>query len=91
MSFILLDFSASLDTIGYGGLKDAKQLHTLIIRTPAVCKMSFADNFANTPIASGEGYVYVPDELVEQYKVATNWTTYANQIKPISELPEEGE
>ncbi len=32
---------------------------------------------------------YVPDELVEDYKSATNWSTIASQIHPISELPEE--
>ena len=33
--------------------------------------------------------IYVPDNLVEEYKVATNWTQYADRIKPLSELPEE--
>lgn len=42
----------------------------------------------STPIANGEGYIYLPDELVETAKTATNWKTYANQIKPLSELPE---
>lgn len=44
--------------------------------------------FANTPIANGTGYVYVKDELVDSYKTATNWSTYANQIKGISEYVE---
>lgn len=44
--------------------------------------------FNNTPIASGTGYIYVPDELVEDYKAATNWSNYGDQIKPISELEE---
>ena len=34
---------------------------------------------------------YVPDDLVDSYKEATNWSAYANRIKPISELPEEEE
>lgn len=42
--------------------------------------------FTNTPIAKGTGYVYVPDTLVDTYKTATNWVTYADQIKPMSEL-----
>lgn len=42
--------------------------------------------FKNTPIAQGTGYVYVPDDLVDSFKSATNWSTYADQIKPISEL-----
>jgi hypothetical protein len=29
---------------------------------------------------------YVPDSLVDSYKTATNWTTYANNIKSILEL-----
>ena len=40
-------------------------------------------------IANGTGYIYVPDNLVEDYKVAANWSTYASQIKPLSEYVEE--
>ena len=32
--------------------------------------------------------IYVPDALVNDYKAATNWSTYADRIKGISELPE---
>ena len=42
-----------------------------------------------TTMLIGRGYIYVPDNLVDSYKTATNWSTYANQIKPISELPSE--
>lgn len=42
--------------------------------------------FRDTPIANGTGYVYVPDSLVDSFKTASNWSTYADQIKPISEL-----
>ena len=45
-----------------------------------------SDVFTNTPIANGTGYIYVPDDLVESFKSATNWSTYANQIKAISEM-----
>ena len=43
----------------------------------------------NDTIIRGTGYIYVQDNLVEQYKSATNWSTYADQIKPLSELPQE--
>lgn len=36
-----------------------------------------------------DGYIYVPDSLLDQYKQATNWSTYADAIKPLSELPQE--
>lgn len=32
---------------------------------------------------------YVPNESVEAYKTATNWSAYADRIKPISEMPTE--
>lgn len=34
-------------------------------------------------------YIYVPDAWVDDYRSATNWSTYADQIKGISELPTE--
>lgn len=46
------------------------------------------DTFQNSPIANGNGYVYVPDDLLETYKAATNWVNIADRIKPLSELPE---
>ncbi len=33
--------------------------------------------------------IYVPDALVDAYKSATNWSTYADSIRPLSELPNE--
>ena len=42
--------------------------------------------FPNSYIESGTGYIYVPDALVDSFKTATNWSTYAAQIKGISEL-----
>jgi hypothetical protein len=51
------------------------------------------DAFYNTPIhpTEGGGAIYVPDDLVESFKIADNWSTYAAQIKPISELEEVSE
>ena len=42
--------------------------------------------FNLTPISKGTGYIYVPDSLVDSFKSASNWSTYASQIKGISEL-----
>ena len=47
-----------------------------------------ADALQQTPIANGTGYIYVPDNLVDAYKSATNWSAYAGQIKPLSEYVE---
>ena len=64
-------------------------LTTLIINNPNLLIMSSTTMLQKTPISSGTGYVYVPDNMVETYKTATNWSVYANQIKGISELPQE--
>lgn len=48
---------------------------------------SFGSNaLTNTKIHGGTGYIYVPDNLVEEMKATSGWTTFANQIKGLSEL-----
>lgn len=61
-------------------------LTKVILKSDRVCSLSNSNSFSSTPIASGTGFIYVPDNLVDSYKSATNWSTFANQIKPISEL-----
>lgn len=63
-------------------------LAILILRADQVCTLSDANAFTNTPIANGTGYIYVPDNLVNDYKAATNWAVYEDQIKGLSQLPE---
>lgn len=62
------------------------KLKKIIISNQNLFIMTNTDMLNNTPIARGEGYVYVPDNMVETYKAANNWSTYANQIKGISEM-----
>ncbi len=75
-------------------------LTTLILRSETVCNLANVSAFNNcyhilgtvnasyNPEGLKDGYIYVPDNLVEQYKAATNWSTFASQIKPLSELNE---
>ena len=57
----------------------------VILSGPTVCTLETNFVFDNTPIASGTGYIYVSDNLVDTYKAATNWSAYASQIVAISE------
>lgn len=66
-----------------------KGIVALVIKSTAVTTLNTAASLNGSSIASGTGYIYVPDDLVDQYKVATNWATYANQIKGLSEIPAE--
>ena len=75
------------ETIWQSGLfLQCKAVKTLIFRGEKVCV------FTGGGLGiSATCLIYVPDNLFEDYKVATNWTQYAKQIKPLSELPEEVE
>lgn len=80
------DFSA-VTNINRTAFTDCTSLETLIIRTPSVCVISdISVALRGSKIAAGTGYIYVPDDLVDSYKAATNWVALANQIKPISAL-----
>ena len=81
------DFS-NLQNIRYSTFYINTKLVTLIIRTQAVANLENTSAFKDTPIAAGTGYVYVPSALVDSYKSATNWSTYANQIRAIEDYPD---
>lgn len=78
--------TSSLTSIKNSAFYNTKQLDTLILRNSSVCALENVNAFQDTKIAAGTGYIYVPDNLVDSYKTATNWVTFAHQIKPISEL-----
>ena len=63
-------------------------LETLILRNEAVVTLANTNAFQSCPIASGTGYIYVPAALIEDYKVAANWSTYAAQFRAIEDYPE---
>lgn len=70
--------------IAYGSIVRCPKLVAVILRkTDKVANLGSSGIFSNTPIANGEGYIYVPTTLLEKYETATNWTTYADKIKPI--------
>lgn len=86
----------TLTSIGDGNFRYCKELTAVICKAmtpPSLVTSCFSD----TPIASGTGSIYAPDgtatdaegnpiTIVEAYKVATNWSTYASRIFPISQL-----
>ena len=63
-------------------------LTAVILRADKVCTLANVSAFNNTPIKSGTGYIYVPSSLVDSYKSASNWSTYASQIRAIEDYPE---
>lgn len=72
------------NNIGIQAFMNASALISLTLGANSVATLQNANAFTGTPIASGTGYIYVPSDLVESYKSANNWSTYASQIMAIS-------
>lgn len=54
------------------------------VATTLVCKAIIPPSLASSNLGTTMNAIYVPDASVEAYKTATNWSTYASQIKPIN-------
>lgn len=78
----------SLSAIGTASMQACSILTALILRRTTLCKLENTNALTRTPIADGTGYIYVPKALIEEYKVATNWTVYANQFRAIEDYPD---
>lgn len=64
-------------------------LKALILRkTSGICTLSNANGVSGSGIGKGTGYVYVPASLIDTYKAATNWSTFANQFRAIEDYPD---
>ncbi len=77
------DIGANVQTVNSAAFNGCSKLTKLIIRGLLTTKLSLI----STPINAGTyGYIYVPDEYLEQYTTNENWSIFASRIKPISEL-----
>ena len=88
-SLSVIDFpSKTLTRIGAQTFYGCQKLSALIVRSETVCALGNTSAFNTSAIASGTGYIYVPAALIDSYKKATNWSTYANQFRAIEDYPE---
>jgi hypothetical protein len=77
-----IDFGALSTISASNTIYNCEALREIIIRTPSVCTLSNPNLYG----VCGTPNIYVPDNLVDSYKTSENWTRYAAQIKPLSEL-----
>lgn len=67
------------------------KLNSLLLRnTGAVCTLASAYALSNSGVANGIGYIYVPSALIENYKAATNWSTYAARFRALEDYTVDG-
>lgn len=77
--------------VGEYAFYSAPVLKVLALRSTAgMSTLLFTDALKGTPIESGTGYIYVPGTLLNSYKTATNWSTYANQFRKLEEWTVDG-
>lgn len=65
-----------------------KALVTLILRNTTFYSLANVSALTGTPIEAGTGYIYVPRAMVDTYKAATNWSTFAAQFRAIEDYPD---
>lgn len=71
-------------------------LRALIIRGSTIAPMTGGNFIGQTPLASGEGNIYVPrallsdDDETMDYRRATNWSNYADQFRAIEDYTNDG-
>ena len=78
-------------SIGNNAFSNCWALDTLILRdTSELSTTSSSSNFNSTKIKNGTGYIYVPAALVDSYKAATNWSTFAAQFRALEDYTVDG-
>ena len=81
-----------INALAFSG-KDSKntcKLKALILRSETLCGLGTTSALGETAIESGTGYIYVPRDLVDSYKTATNWSTYATQFRALEDYTVDG-
>ena len=85
-------FDAPLNTLNYSSANESSfygtGLDTLILRGDAVADLPHIDVLNKTHISKiswCDGFIVVKDELLNSYKSATNWSTFADKIYPLSD------
>lgn len=80
-----ITLDASISQINTGAFAGCTALNNLIIlNSTAVPALGDKNVFSGTALSgTGSGYIYVPSNLLSNYKKATNWAVYSSHIKAI--------
>lgn len=79
-------FLADIDLTAFEG----SGIKRLIIRTPLGVVESRAANEPDIFLGYGTGYIYVPAALIDQYKAANNWSTFADRFRALEDYTVDG-
>ena len=78
-------------SIGSSAFYRCSSLTALILRSNTTCALSNKNAFTGcTKITGTGGYIYVPSSLINTYKTATNWVTYASKFRALEDYTVDG-
>ena len=92
----------SATAIGTYTFEKCYSLKAVILRKGTVCELDNTSAFSNcyhflgtvnstyNPNGDKDGYIYVPSALINTYKAATNWSTYATQFRALENYTVDG-
>jgi hypothetical protein len=79
-SLTYANMPATLTNIGAYTFQGCSALETIVFNSVIPPTLDNASAFWNNPLMT----IYVPDASVDAYKSASNWSAYADRIKPLS-------
>lgn len=85
------DFGSSTNGVYASAFYGTSSLKALTLRkTSAITTLANVNAFTGSAIANGTGYIYVPRALLDTYKAATNWSTFATQFRALEDYTVDG-
>lgn len=80
-----------LTKIGANVFKSCATLTSVILRNNTICTLSNTNAFTGCTLITGTGgYIYVPASLIDEYKTATNWVTFADKFRALEDYTIDG-
>lgn len=76
------DLPSNITRIEYNSLRGCTKLEYIVFRCSVV--MSTGEN---TLYNTNNCMVYVPDNLIDEYKAAAYWKKYSSRFRPLSDFP----
>ena len=73
----------TVSTVGGSAFNGCSNLKTVIMQSSSVVPLNSTSCFANV---HADLKIYVPEELVDSYKAASNWSFFENKIYPLNDL-----
>lgn len=81
----------SIQKIGPNPFQGTSNLAALVLPGDTVCTLGGSIAYANHSFTdNGISFIYVPKALVEDYKAATNWATYAAKFRALEDYTVDG-